>query len=152
MLVAFALYPIGEYVLAAGYLLWREGYYVAAGRFVVLNYGVFEYVNVGVRAEYAHIVVVCARGYCVVAIDKGYILALCSCKAGVAGRGEAAILLVYYAHFVALLGVTVADCSAVVGRAVIDEDKLVVGVCLLQNALYAVLQVSSDFIYRDYDA
>ena len=58
----------------------------------------------------------------------------------------------YNLYLVALLGVTVAYCSAVVGGTVVNENELIVGVCLLQNAFDTSLQVASYFVNRDYDA
>ena len=150
--VSFAPYPIAEYIAAAGDFLGLERNYVAVGRFVVLDNGIFKNVNIGVRCQYAHIVVVGSRCDCVVTIDKCNVFASGCGKACIACRGETAVFLVYDAHFVALLGVTVADGAAVVGRAVVDENKLIVGVCLLQNAFNTILQVSSDFVNRYYDA
>ena len=118
----------------------------------MLDNGVFEDVNIGVRCQYAHIVVVGSRCYGVVAVDKCDVFALRNGKACIACRGETAVLLVNDAHFVALLGVAVANGATVVGGTVVDENELIVGVCLLQNAFNAILQVSSDFINRYYDA
>ena len=61
------------------------------------------------------------------------------------------MLLVYYLHFVALLCETLAYGTAVVGRAVVYEYKLIVGISLVQDAFNASLQVASDLIDRDYD-
>ena len=55
-------------------------------------------------------------------------------------------------YLVALLGIPLADGAAVVGRAVIDEYELIIGVSLLQDAFYASLQISPDFINGYYDA
>ena len=115
-------------------------------------YRVFYYVDVGVGKQNAHIVVICTRCDDVVGIDECDIFPSCNRYAGVTCRGEAAVLLVYYLYLVALLCVTVAHRTATIGRAIVDEDKFIVGVCLLQYAFYAILQVSSCFVYRYYDA
>lgn len=58
----------------------------------------------------------------------------------------------YDFYLVALLGVAVTYRSAAVGRTVIDEDELIVGICLLQYAFDAPLKITSYFVYGYYDA
>ena len=52
--------------------------------------------------------------------------------------------------FIGKIEIRIKRC--VVGGAVVDENELIVGVCLLQNTFDTSLQVASYFVNGDYDA
>ena len=86
MLIALALDVVDEYFAVARYLFGVEGEQVALRRFVVDVHGVFQYVDIGVGLQYAHVVIVGARCHYVVAIDECDVFALRDSYSCVAGR------------------------------------------------------------------
>ena len=92
------------------------------------------------------------RRHHVVGVHKGNGLAPGNVQPGVAGGGKAAVFLVDDLHPAVLRGVSVAQCAAAVGAAVVHKDQFKIGEGLAQQALGAGGQAVLYFIDRHDDA
>ena len=73
----------------------------------------------------------------VVGVDECDVLSVCGIKPRIPRRADSAVFLVYDPYPFVLFRVPVADFSASVGRAVVDEDQREVAVCLGKYAVEA---------------
>ena len=127
---------------------------VGQQRLVVLGDGVeLEHHEVGVILAHGVQAVLHQRGcHGVVGIGEVYVRADSLSDTSVAGVGQAAVGLVNHAYARVAGGPGVAHGRAIVGRAVIDQQNLQIGVRLRGNRRHAFVEELLDLIYRNNDA
>lgn len=127
---------------------------VGQQRLVVLGDGVeLEHHQIGIVFTHGIQAVLHQRGgHGIVGIGEVYVRTGGPGDAGVAGVGQAAVGLVNHAYARVAGGPGVAHGRAIVGRAVVDQQNLQIGVRLRGNRRHAFVEELLDLIYRNNDA
>ena len=138
MLVSLSVEPVCLHVVIDGFGL--KAHDVLTGGSVMNVDGVFEDVDVGIFGYTFHERPVGAFANKIVGIDKRDIVARGDGDACVAGIAESAILLVDNPDARVFGGPLITENGTAVGRSVIDEDNLQMGVILAQHTLHTTVE------------